>query len=139
MYCGKQFDVSDTNHNEQRRIYCSDECRSIAWSEKAKERMKVGKRTYNVECEICGKIFLTNRSINKTCSKECHYEREKRVKRSNYYKQKERMEKELVPVVVKQPQKKIETLTEVQRKAQAMGMSYGKYMEAQFCKLMKRE
>ncbi len=136
-YCGNPFWVDEFDKNEVRRLYCSDFCRSEAWREKAKERIRVGKRTYNVGCEICGKIFLTNRSTNKTCSPECHHQRELRLKREQSRKRRE----DIKNGIIKRPekQKKVETLTEVQRKAQAAGMTYGKYMEQQFLKQLQEE
>jgi len=136
-YCGKPFEVDDFNKNEVRRMYCSDFCRSEAWREKAKERVRVGKRTYNVECEICGKVFLTNRPTNKTCSPECHHEREKRLKREQTRKKREDIKNGVIPKPTKQ--KKVESLTDVQRKAREAGMSYGKYMEMQFLQQLQEE
>lgn len=138
-YCGKPFEIDGVDKNEIRRMYCSDFCRSEAWREKAKERKRVGKRTYNVECDICGKIFLTNRSTNKTCSPECHHERELRLKRENHRKYREAMKEGNATRIEKKKQKKVETLTEVQRKARAAGMTYGKYMEQQMLQQLKEE
>ena len=132
--------MDDFNHNEKRRKYCSDFCRGQAINKMARERIRVGKRTYNVECEICGKIFLTNRSTNKTCGPECHHKRELRVKRENHRKFREAMkEGNEIKRGMPKKQKKVESLTEVQRKAQAAGMTYGKYMEMQFLKQLEEE
>jgi hypothetical protein len=120
-------------------MYCSEFCRSEAKREKAKERVRVGKRTYNVECEICGKIFLTNRSTNKTCSKECYYERQKKLKKEQYYRNKEAKKNNEPTKPKKTKQKRIESLTEVQRKAREAGMTYGKYMEMLFIQQLQEE
>lgn len=138
-YCGKTFEVDDFNHNEKRRKYCSDFCRSSALNEMARERIRVGKRSYNVECEVCGKVFLTNRSENKTCSPECRHERDLRVKRENHRKFREAMKEDNAIKRVTQKQKKVESLTEVHRKAREAGMSYGKYMEMQFLQQLQEE
>jgi hypothetical protein len=134
-YCGEPFEVDDSNPNELRRKYCSEFCRTEAANEMKKERIKIGKRSYNVECEICGKIFLTNRTTNKTCSPECHHERQKKLSRAGYYRQKEAKKEK----AKKEKQKRVETLTEVQRKARAAGMTYGKYMEMLFLKKLEEE
>ena len=138
-YCGGLFEVDDFNQNEKRRKYCSDFCRCQAINEMARERIRVGKRSYNVECEICGKIFLTNRSTNKTCSPECHHKRELRVKRESYRRQQEAIKEGRLRLPEKKKQKKVETLEEVQRKAREMGLTYGKYMEQQFIKKLQEE
>lgn len=141
-WCGELFEVDENNKNELRRLYCGDFCRTEAWNKKARDRVRIGKRGYNVVCEICGKVFLTNRPTAKTCGPDCYYERQKIVKRENYYRNK--AEKEALAKGLGVPQKKkkqmrIETLTEVQRKAQAAGMTYGKYMEQQFLKQLEEE
>jgi hypothetical protein len=137
-YCGEPFEVDELDHNEIRRMYCSDFCRSEAQREKARERVRVGKRAYNVECEICGKIFLTNRSTNKTCGPDCYYIRQKKVKKEQYYRSKEAKKNNELPKQ-KKKQKRIESLTEVQRKAREAGMTYGKYMEMLFIQQLQEE
>lgn len=130
-YCGEPFEVDDKNPNELRRKYCSEFCKCEGANERKRERVKIGKRSYNVVCEICGKVFLTNRSTNKTCSPECHYDRQKQLSRANYLRNKEKARKTA--------QKRVETLTEVQQKARAAGMTYGKYMEMQYIKKLQEE
>ncbi len=134
-YCGEPFEVDDKNPNELKRKYCSEFCRTEAANERKRERIKIGKRSYNVECDICGKIFLTNRSTNKTCSPECNHERQKKLSRAGYYRQKEAKKEKAKET----EQKRIETLTEVQQKAQAAGMTYGNYMKQQFLKQLEEE
>lgn len=138
-YCGSPFEVDDSNKNEVRRIYCSEFCKGEAANERKREYIRTGKRSYNVECEICGKIFLTNRSTNKTCGKDCYYIRQKKLKREQYYRSKEAKKNNEVSKSKKTKQKRIESLTEVQQKAQAAGMTYGKYMEQQFLKQLQEE
>lgn len=137
-YCGNPFEVNENDHNEIRRKYCSDFCRTEAANEIKRERTKTGKRSYNVECEICGKIFLTSRSINKTCGKECYYERQKKIKKEQYYRKKEEKSNNEPPKQRKK-QKKVETLTQVQRKAREAGMTYGKYMEMLYIQKLQEE
>lgn len=83
-------------------------------------------------CQHCGKPFtvMKNGGGKKFCSRACQIEHNKAGATERYHKAKEkakqkRLEEELAKA------NKPESLAEVQRKAQAAGMSYGKYMLAQ--------
>lgn len=123
-WCGKEFE-DETGH----RKYCNNDCSYEANKESIK-RLQAEKRQYkkmfNAECLICHKVFLTNRHRQKTCSLECQAERMKELHKKNYanHKIRQRLKKER-----EEAQKKVETIAEIQRKARAMGISYGRYME----------
>lgn len=83
-------------------------------------------------CKYCGKPFtvMKNGGGKKFCSKACQVEHNKAGASERWYsvykerRRKERMAAEQAKV------SKPESLDEVQKKAQAAGMSYGKYMLA---------
>lgn len=82
-------------------------------------------------CLRCNKkfILLKDGAGKKFCSKFCQVQHNRELARIRYYNTgKKRKRKKEEPV--QQEQKTIETIAEVQRKAQAVGMSYGKYMLA---------
>lgn len=126
-FCGKPFDVDEKNHDEVRRKYCSDTCRCDARNKMNRERVKIGKQFYSVTCEICGKVFSTNKSLKVTCSPECNKERHKLLVRANNRTRSEKRKSRKKP-----RQNKVETLAEVQRKARAAGMSYGQYVQVEY-------
>lgn len=90
-----------------------------------------------MKCIICGKEFVPkNRGgmPRKICSEECKKIRIRELNKKNYekridekkeyskfYQTKKRIEKQM-------PKSKAKELTQLQRKAQAAGMSYGQYV-----------
>lgn len=84
------------------------------------------------KCQHCGKPFtvMKNGGGKKFCSKICQVEHNKSGASErwyNVYKERRRRER----LAAEQAKiNKPESLDEVQRKAQAVGMSYGKYMLA---------
>ena len=83
-------------------------------------------------CQQCGKPFtvMKNGGGKKFCSRDCQIEhnKEKATERwHNCYKERRRKER---MAAEQEQKKKPESLAEVQRKAQAVGLSYGKYMQA---------
>lgn len=74
VVCGKKYFPQPNNkHNT-----CSMKCTKKLWeqnnpekvAEQRKRRLK-GKTYVNKTCEICGKVFMTSRSIKMYCSDEC--------------------------------------------------------------------
>lgn len=87
-------------------------------------------------CQLCGKKFtvMKNGGGKKFCSKACQVDHNKATATErwhNVYKERARQKRmEAKQDVEKVKVSKPESLAEVQRKAQAAGMSYGKYMLA---------
>lgn len=83
-------------------------------------------------CQHCSKRFqvMTNGAGKKFCCKACQIEHNKAGASERWYKvykekrRRERLEAEMAKA------NKPESIAEVQRKAQAAGMSYGQYMLA---------
>jgi hypothetical protein len=75
-------------------------------------------------------MYMAKRIDSVTCGRECNYERNKRQVKENsaFYREKYRAERLLLMEKEKQkPKKKADTLAEFDRKARAMGLSYGQY------------
>lgn len=125
-HCGGGFEVDESNQYEKRKEYCSDICRSRA----RHKRKKDGPTGYEKVCQECGKAYVAKRCDSVTCSPECNTERNKRRVRENgaFYRAKYRAERMLQKEKEKQkPKNKADTLAEFDRKARAMGLSYGQY------------
>lgn len=67
------------------------------------------------QCEICGETFNRNSNNQRYCGEKC-----KREAKSLYCRDKRRLNA--------QTKTKNDTLSEVARKANAMGLTYGKYV-----------
>lgn len=127
--CGKEFEVETSDRNRDRRRYCGIECAEKGAYERRKQYAKYGRKPmFNVECQYCGKIFLTNMERKTTCSLECSYQRSLIRQRENGRKRREAIREGLLPRPSKPKQKKVATVEEVQKKAREAGMSYGQYM-----------
>ena len=123
-HCGGDFEVDGTNHHARRIEYCSNLCRC----REHERRKRGGPVQIEKVCQECGKPYIARRHDSVTCGRECNAERNKRRVRETgaFYREKYRAERMLQE---KRPKrKKIETIDQVQKKAQAMGMSYGKYL-----------
>lgn len=128
--CGKAFEVNEKIITERRRKYCSEECaKKVHLKQIHSYSTAHRKPPKNVECVICGKIFLTNRPQKVTCGPECQHlrknmlEKERRHSQTKIYKEEQRAEAAQV-----RKQKRIETVWEVRKKAEEAGMSYGQYV-----------
>lgn len=81
------------------------------------------------KCKYCGKEFTVMKTGGKKyCSKECQKEINKPLAAErwrNSYKEKRRREREKKKETIPG---KMESIAEIQRKARAAGMSYGKYV-----------
>lgn len=124
-HCGEYFEVDESNHHERKREYCSNLCRNREHD----KRKNGGPVRIEKVCVECGKTYIARRCDSVTCGRECNYERNrKRVReagatyRERMRAEKLRREEELMA------KKKVESITDIQMKAQAMGMSYGNYM-----------
>lgn len=124
-HCGSDFEVDGTNHHERKIEYCSNLCRHRAHH----ARKMGGPVMIEKVCQECGKTYIARRCDSVTCSRECNYERNrKRVKaagtayREKMKAERQRLNEELMS------KKKFESIEDIQRKARAMGMSYGKYL-----------
>jgi hypothetical protein len=138
--CNKEFYVDDLDRNRNRRKYCSIDCEDTARNERQREIRKNGKKPpRNVECEICGKIFLTHLSQKVTCSPECKDERHKRIVNANNRARREAILNGTLPKPERKKQKKVETLAERNRKAREMGMTYGEYDKYLRIQAMRKE
>jgi hypothetical protein len=125
-HCGSDFEVDENNHHQRKIEYCSDKCRHREHD----LRKRGGPVRIEKVCEECGKPYIAGRRDSVTCSRECNYERNKRRVRDRgaYYREKYRAERILQEEKAKRKKKKIESIDQIQKKAQAMGMSYGQYM-----------
>ncbi len=129
VMCNKEFHVDDLDRNRNKRKYCGIDCEEAAKYERQREYRKKGKKSMqNVECEMCGKVFLTHLSTKVTCSPECRYERHKKIVNINNRARREAILNGTLPKPERKKQKKVETIMDIQRKAKEAGMSYGQYM-----------
>lgn len=126
-FCGKAFEVNEKNHDEVRRKYCSDTCRCDARNKQNADRIKVGKQLYNVECEVCGKVFATAYSLKATCSPKCKNARHRKMVNANNRKRREAIRNGTLPKPNRKKQKKVEPIPDFNKKAREMDMSYGQY------------
>lgn len=101
--CGKTFEVTECFEN--RRKYCSLDCRNKGYRKKREER------TYYY-CKWCGEMLPKN-STHKYCSESCELKatRNSASGRTN-----------------KKRKKKGLSIDEISRLAKAEGLSYGKYV-----------
>ena len=130
VHCNKPFEVDDLDRNRNRRRYCSVECSDFAKYERDRYYRLNGKKPpRNVECEICGKVFLTHLAQKVTCSPECKKERSRRLSYGWNRARREGIKNGTRPAPGRNmpKQKLVETVEEVQKKAREAGMSYGKY------------
>ncbi len=86
-------------------MYCSPNCRAKFYRQEAAE-----KRSREIACENCGKIFTTTRSDVKYCCDQCRYEghlKGQRIRNAvNRAKEKEPEVLDISPVAeTKEPQK----------------------------------
>ena len=124
-HCGNDFEVDGSNHHQRKIEYCSDRCRYREHD----LRKRGGPVRIDKVCLECGKPYIGRRRDSVTCSLECNSARNKRRVREAgaVWREKMRAEKLLMQEQPK-PKKKFESIDEIQAKAQAMGMSYGKYL-----------
>ena len=127
--CGKAFEVNEKIKTEKRRKYCSEGC---AQTEKNK-RIRAYKAAHrkpenNVECVICGKIFLTNRSLKVTCGPDCQHKRKAILEKERAHRQTQIYKEERIAEAAQvRKQKRIAPIEDIQQKAREAGMSYGQY------------
>jgi hypothetical protein len=128
--CGASFEVDELDKNRRRRKYCGEECAVQAAYQRKRDYAQNGKKMFNVECETCGKIFITCYSQKVTCSMECSHERAKKMARGWNRARREAILNGTRPAPdrKKPKQKKVATVEEIQKKAREAGMSYGQYM-----------
>lgn len=82
-------------------------------------------------CEECGKIFAKKTTNQRYCCPECQRAGRRRKARE-YYLLEKRTKKA-------KGKKRPPSLTEINKKARAAGMTYGKYMAKEYGKLVKVE
>lgn len=125
-HCGSDFEVDGTNHHQRKIEYCSNKCRYREHD----LRKRGGPVRIEKVCEECGKPYIGKRRDSVTCSTECNILRNKRRVRDRgaYYREKYRAERLLQEEKAKRKKEQIESIDQIQKKAQAMGMSYGKYL-----------
>lgn len=118
--CGRMFEPN--YHNSQ---MCSAECVAAARkisNAKTNERVKKERRERlgTRICVECGIEFAPNRETQVCCNAICQHERIRKIEKSWREEAKKKGEK---------TKKKADTLAEINAKARAAGMTYGKYME----------
>ncbi len=126
-FCGKEFEIIGDTPNERRRKYCDEKCRIKANNNKTNgKRMRVPLK--NFVCSVCGKSYLTNRSVSMTCSPECRHERDKQLARERHNTS-VMLEKQFLEDVKRERQKtkKVTPAHEIEAKARKCGMNYGMY------------
>lgn len=123
--CGNDFEVDGSNHHERKIEYCSKLCRNQAHY----ARKHGGPVLIEKVCQECGKPYMAKRCDSVTCSRECNYERNrKRTKAAGEaYRERARAEKLLKKEQPKEKER-FDSIEDIQRKARAMGLSYGKYL-----------
>lgn len=104
--CGKEFEK-----NSHCQIYCSANCRNKGKLEKMKEARQREAKTRIKEkpiafCRSCHKAFTPNSKYKAYCSDECRKTGKKPYRKNTV------------------------SVGEINAKARAAGMSYGKYVEA---------
>lgn len=123
-FCGNLFEIVGDTPNHRRAKYCSDECKKLV----VKQQKKKGYQ--NLVCQVCGKIFLSDRRDRVCCSVECGHERNKQLAKErfkNAYWDKKK-EKEEAKVIYEPPKrKKLPPAWEIEAEARKHGMNYGQY------------
>lgn len=67
LICGKEFEIKTQG---QKRKYCSDRCRYLAWRENHKGETR--KKTKECTCLCCGKKFFAySHKKQSFCSRQC--------------------------------------------------------------------
>jgi hypothetical protein len=125
VHCGCDFEIDESNHHERKREYCSKKC-----IHKAQYKRKKGAPVLIEKvCEECGKTYIAKRHDSVTCGRDCNYERNRKRVREAGIAYRERMRAERLKLNEElMPKKKYESIEDIQRKARAVGMSYGKYL-----------
>jgi hypothetical protein len=125
-HCGCDFEIDESNQYQRKREYCSGLC----GNRERDKRKKSGPVRIEKICEECGITYIAKRFDSVTCGPKCYEERNRRrVKEAGAaYREKYRAERLLKKEMAKQKKEKIESIDQVQAKAQAMGMSYGRYL-----------
>ena len=110
--CGKSF---ETRNRQQ--VLCSAECR-ILHKKKYKRELAVKLKKEIRICKVCGNEFIPVRNNARTCSDicKCKYKEKKKIEKTG-----------------------IEPAWMIDRKARAMGMSYGKYVAYMEGRIRKNE
>lgn len=130
VVCNKPFEVDDLDRNRNRRRYCGIDCAENAAYERKRDYAANGKnKALDVKCEICGRIFRTSYTKKVTCSLECQHERKKRLSRENGRLRREAIKNGTLPPAKPERKKQntVEAISDFNRKAREMGMSYGQY------------
>ena len=123
-HCGSDFEVDEKNQYQRKREYCSELC----GSREREKRKKIGPVRIEKTCQECGKAYIAKRFDSVTCSPECNSERTKRIVRENGAKYRAKYRAERMLQKEKSKPKKHDSIEEVQAKARAMGLSYGRYI-----------
>lgn len=118
--CGRMFEPKYFNTQ-----MCSAECVAAARkisNAKTNERVKKERRErLGIRiCVECGVEFAPSRETQVCCNSICQHERIRKIEKSWREEAKKKDEK---------TKKKADTLAEINAKARAAGMTYGKYME----------
>lgn len=124
--CGREFESSHKHAQ-----LCSEECRKenkkiLARKQTAQKTAERRERNSSMmeqkTCVVCGRKFLANNWIQKTCSKECTLKHRRTSQAINKQKKKE----DVVKVITRRNRKQI-PLVQDSLKAEEAGTSYGKY------------
>lgn len=123
--CGRIFEPFPSN-----RQLCSDGCVAESIRRNSKKQQETKKQRNRERlgiriCLECGKEFAPRSGTQVCCGPVCQDTRTKVLARN--WKDMQR-EKEQAEKAAKKKRKKAETLAEINAKARAAGMTYGKYM-----------
>ena len=138
VICGKLF---KSTYNMQKT--CSFECSlklsdlaKARYIEKAKAKRAAERKTYIKKCIICGKVFRTNKTRQRTCSQECSKEHNRNQSREHARDRKyqPKPNNEGKKVIKSRKATNIPSVSEIAAEANKLGMSYGKYVAMQALK-----
>lgn len=124
--CGKPF---IPNAKGRPSICCSSACkekRKVQTDKKSSLKSTVN--TYEIKCEVCGKVFIAGYSFAKYCSNACK-KRGHANKSIEYHKEHYSSTKNEAKAKTKSAKKKkAATIGELAVEARKHGMTYGKYI-----------
>lgn len=126
-FCGNEFEIIGDTPNNRRKKYCTKACCIKANNKKTNAKRNLVPMK-NFICSVCGKPYITNRSDSMTCSRECRYERDKKLARERYRREIGISNKFLEDYKEeRQKAKKVPPAHEIEAEARKHGMNYGQY------------
>lgn len=138
VICGKPY---KSTHNMKKT--CSFECSlklsdlaKARYLEKAKAKREAERKTYLKKCIICGNVFRTSNTRQRTCSQECSKEHNRNQSREHARNRKyqPKPNNDEKKVIKSRKATNIPSVSEIAAEANRLGMSYGKYVAMQALK-----